>query len=287
VADAQIFLDITQRQVKGGEVAQSDVIKAELQVDQRPRDVQDSAVARLKSQFALLVLIFPVATDKFSVVDDLDVRSNLTQFSDVESEARIHPLDLEAAQATLRASKSDVAVARYGYLPSLSADFFYGINANQFATRMTYPIQATGLSTLPEYQVPYRQNLGYSAQITLNIPVWNWGLTQSRVRQAQYRRDQAQLDLTLTQKQFDSSVRSFYAEADVAQKQAGSLKQSLELAKESLRLTVLRYKAGEATTLEVVDAQTTAALARNAYADGLVRDKVALANLGLLTGRFQ
>jgi outer membrane protein TolC len=106
------------------------------------------------------------------------------------------------------------------------------------------------------------------------------------VRQAQYRRDQAEQDLSLTRKQFDANVSSFYAEAKVAQAQISTLKDSLDLASESLRLTVLRYKAGEATTLEVVDAQSTAALARNAYADGLVRYKLALANIGLLTGRF-
>ena len=55
---------------------------------------------------------------------------------------------------------------------------------------------------------------------------------------------------------------------------------------ESLRLTNLRYQAGEATALEVVDAQTTLLQARNAYDDGLVRYRLALANLQTLTGAF-
>ena len=55
-------------------------------------------------------------------------------------------------------------------------------------------------------------------------------------------------------------------------------------ATESLRLTLLRYQAGEATALEVVDAQTTLAAARNAYDDGLARYRLALANLQTLTG---
>ncbi len=48
----------------------------------------------------------------------------------------------------------------------------------------------------------------------------------------------------------------------------------------------MRYQAGECTALEVVDAQTTLAEARNAYDDGLVRYRVALANLQTLTGAF-
>jgi len=79
-------------------------------------------------------------------------------------------------------------------------------------------------------------------------------------------------------------VSAFYREAEVAQDQVASLKQSLDLATESLRLTLLRYQTGEATVLEVVDAQTTLIQARNAADDGLVRYRVALAALQTLTG---
>ena len=48
----------------------------------------------------------------------------------------------------------------------------------------------------------------------------------------------------------------------------------------------LRYQSGEATALEVVDAQNTLATARNNFDDGQVRYRVALANLQTLTGPF-
>src|SRR5256886_6576647 len=64
----------------------------------------------------------------------------------------------------------------------------------------------------------------------------------------------------------------------------GGLGRSAELAEESLRLTTLRYKGGEATVLEVVDAQTTYAQSNAAYQDGAVRYRAALANLQTLTG---
>ena len=49
---------------------------------------------------------------------------------------------------------------------------------------------------------------------------------------------------------------------------------------------LLRYEAGEVSVLEVVDAQNTLTLARNAYDDGLVRYRVALSDLQTLTGSF-
>jgi len=55
-------------------------------------------------------------------------------------------------------------------------------------------------------------------------------------------------------------------------------------AEESLRLTILRYQGGESTVLEVVDAQNTLTTARNAFSDGEVRARTAIANLQTLTG---
>jgi outer membrane protein TolC len=64
------------------------------------------------------------------------------------------------------------------------------------------------------------------------------------------------------------------------------LDKTAALAAESLRLTTLRYQAGEATALEVVDAQNTLATTRNNLDDGETRYRVALANLQTLTGPF-
>jgi outer membrane protein TolC len=165
-------------------------------------------------------------------------------------------------------------------------DVFYGINANQFTDRTDYPTPESGRSTLPNYLVPFRQNLGYSAQATLNIPLWNWGATHSKVKQASLKRQQAELDLTVAQKQLEADLASSYQEAQTAFAQVESLRSSSDLAAESLRLTLLRYQAGEATALEVVDAQSTASQSRSAYDDGLLRYRMALAAVESLTGAF-
>ena len=68
--------------------------------------------------------------------------------------------------------------------------------------------------------------------------------------------------------------------------QIASLRHSLDLATESLRLTRLRYQAGEVSVLEVVDAQSTLVEARNANDDGMARYRLAVANLQTLTGAF-
>ncbi len=118
------------------------------------------------------------------------------------------------------------------------------------------------------------------------MPIWNWGTTSSKLRQAQYRRRQAEADLSQTQREALSNLYSFYNEAKAARSEADTLREAADLAAESLRLTTLRYQAGEATALEIVDAQNTLANARNAFDDGQARYRLALAALQTLTGSF-
>ncbi|MDQ6665252.1 MAG: TolC family protein [Acidobacteriota bacterium] len=279
LTEARRFLDITQKQERGGEVAHADVIKAQLQFQQRQRDVQDAQLNIDKAKIALAVLIFPSFQQDYSVADDLQAAAVLPRYPEVQTQAAASSPEVRSARASLVEAGYGISVARYAYLPSFALDFSYGINANQFAARTDTPALDIG-------RVPYRQNLGYSAQVTLNIPVWNWGATKSKIKQASLRERQAQSDLTIAQRQLQANLASYYKEAQTALAQMDSLRGSSEIAAESLRLTILRYQAGEATALEVVDAQSTLTLARNAYDDGLVRYRVALADLQTLTGSF-
>jgi outer membrane protein len=268
LTEAQQFLDITQRQEAAGEVAHADVVKAQIQVEQRMRDAQDAELNALKARLGLSVLIFPDFREILTVVDDLETIAPLQPLDTFKALAIGSSPDLEAAQASVQQESSGVFTARSELLPSVSFDYWYGINANQFAT----------------FNSEGERLLGSSAQVQMTIPMWNWGATQSKLRQAQLRVQQAKADLTLAQRQLQANVVTFYREAEMARQQVDSLKASLDLATESLRLTVLRYQAGESTVLEVVDAQSTLLQARTAYDDGLVRYRVALAALQTLTG---
>ncbi|HEY3939551.1 MAG TPA: TolC family protein [Bryobacteraceae bacterium] len=287
LAETRQFLDITQKQERGGEVAHADVIKAQLTVQQRQRDVQDAQLTLDKAKTALAVLIFPNLQQNYAIVDDLSQLPILPPLPEVTAQTANNNADLRAAQAGTVQARLGVNVARYAYLPSFGLDLFYGIDANQFTAHTDYPTPESGRSTLPNYLVPYRQNLGYVAQATLNVPIWNWGAIHSKVKQASLKERQAELDLSLAQKQVQAALANSYEEARIAFTQIESLRESARLATESLRLTLLRYKAGEASALEVVDAQSTGSQARNAYDDGLLRYRVAFSNLQNLTGRYQ
>ena len=267
--EAQKFVKLSRQLENGGEVAHSDVIKAQLQANDRQRDLQDSQLVAEQAKLSLAVLIFPNFTPDYELANDLDQFPALPEFAHIQDLAGHNNPELAVAAAALKASQQDVTAAESGHLPSLSFDYFYGIDANRYAVR------TDGI-----------RNLGYQAVATLNVPVFDWGAVQSKVKQAQLRRDQARVELSAAQRQALANLRLFYDEAQTARTQIDLLKQSADLAANSLRLTTDRYQAGEATALEVVDAQNADLLARDNYDDAAARYRVALANLQTLTGAF-
>ncbi len=265
--EAERFLKLSQQLEAGGEVAHADVIKAQIQYQGSQRDLREAELAMNKGRLDLAVLLFPNFNENFTVVDDLDLAPPLPSFDDFVKAAQVKNPDLRASTASLQAAKFELSSARAGYFPTITLDYWYGIDANHFATR------TDGIN-----------NLGNSASATVNIPIWNWGATRSKVIQADLKRKQSERELSLAQRKLLAGIRTSFAEAQAALNELELLKSSADLAAESLKLTTLRYQGGEATVLEVVDAQNTLNQARNAYSDGVVRYRAALAGLQTLTG---
>jgi outer membrane protein TolC len=271
------FLKMTMDQEREGAAAHSDVIKAQIQFNQQRTALQDAQLQMENDRLTLAVLLFPTFTENFSVVDDLDQGQSLPPFPDAQAMAARENPDLRVAMEAWRESSLGVTAARFALLPSITTDLDYGIEANDFALRSRVSADPAK-GPLP--------NLGYFATFTLNLPVWDWGTLRSKVRQAEYRRQQAHVELTLAQRQTISELYLSYNEAQTSKSMVDTLRQTANLASESVRLTVLRYQAGQASALEVVDAQNTLSQARNAYDDAQARFRLALAQLQTVTGPF-
>jgi outer membrane protein TolC len=269
--------DVTQKLERGGEVAHSDTVKAELQLTAQDQAYREAKLAMSTARLDLAVLLFRDFDQNFAIVDDLHLAPALPAFDEVRAMASRENPDLQAASASVKAASLDVSIARQAFLPSLTADMAYGIEANAFALHSTVAA-APRDGPLP--------NLGYFVTVSMNMPVWDWGARMSKLRQAQGKRQQASVELSATQRELLRSLHAIYQEAQTAREQTELLRHAADLAAESLRLNSLRYEAGEATVLELVDAQTTLTQSRNAYDDGLVRYRLALANLQTLTGTF-
>ena len=277
VDQAKHILDITGDAERLGQTAHSDVVKAEIQYRQQQQAFDETRLTMENARLDLAVLLFPTLNENFTVVDDLDSAAALPVFQEVQSMAAKENPDLRVAMQSLRAADLDVSAAKGSFLPALSIETDYGMEANDFALHAIWKAH-------PEDG--YLPTVGYFVTANLTIPVWDWGTLRSKLHQSEFKQQQARAELSHAQRQMLNNLYSTYNEAAVAREAVESSRHTADLATESLRLVTLRYQAGESTALETVDAENTLIMARNAYDDAQVRYRVALANLQTLTGNF-
>jgi outer membrane protein TolC len=265
--EAADFTRLTSEREQARESAHADVVKAQLVEQQRQRDLEDAKLLAEKAHLELGVLLFPDPRTLYTLQAAEDAPPLATR-EEVEQAAAKNNPELKSALAALGVSKADVLAARAAYLPNLGLNVTYGVDAPQLAVNGPDKVQ----------------NLGYSASVTVDIPVWDWLATEHKVKQSEIRRDAIQVALSAAQRRLIARLNEAYAEASVARDQLASLDVSVATAAESLRLTKMRYSGGEATVLEVVDAQSAYVIAANAREDGRVRYEAARADLQTLTG---
>ena len=111
-------------------------------------------------------------------------------------------------------------------------------------------------------------------------------MKKSKLRQAEIKHDQANLELSAAQRQLVKNLHTAYNETQTAFAHLDTLRRAADLAAENLRLNISRYQTNEAVALEVVDARNNLTQARNALDDGELRYRVAVANLQTFTGSF-
>lgn len=270
--EAKSFTTITQDREKQGEAAHADAIKAQLTEQEQWRMLKDATLAAQTARLDLGVLLFSDPRTVYTLQAS-PALPPLATFAEVEAAAAKFSPEMKSTLANLDATNADVLGARGALMPTLGLNVIYGIDANQFA--VNGPVTSGGVQA---------RNLGYSTSVTVNVPVWDWLSTEHKLKQSEIRRDAARVFLTNTQRRLIADLQSDYAAAQTAKEELDSLDSSVATSAESLRLSELRYKSGEALVLEVVDAQKTYVAVENAREDGYVRYQNALATLQTLTG---
>jgi outer membrane protein len=267
LAAAEEFERVTGLLLSGGEVAPVDFTRAQLQTLARRDELEKARANEIVAAGSLRILVGyefsrPIATTDLVITPPNEIE--LQQFK-VEDVAR-RP-EFTQFEAQLRAARQDIRIARADRLPQLSYSILGGFDTDS--------IRPPRL----------KQHTGASAGITLTIPIFDWGATRSKERQARLREqiaesENAQAKLGFTQQFF------------VAQTQAASAARRIRLATEgiaqaqkNLSASIARYRAGEAQIIEVTDAMTTLAGQRSNYYQALFDYQTALARLKQATGQ--
>lgn len=267
LAAAEEFQHITSLLLSGGEVAPVDLTRAELQTTTRRDELEK---ARANEQVAAGALRILVGYDFLKPITTTDLAISIP----VDDEVNRITADMISARpefiqfaAERRAAEQEIKVARADRLPQLS----YSINGG-FDTDSLRP------PTLKEHT-------GVSAAFNLSIPIFDWGASRSRERQARLRAQVAESRRALALRGFAEQFYSARAQIVSAAARIHLAAAGLTLAESNLSASIARYRTGEAQIIEVTDAQTTLIAQRQALYQALFDYQVALGRLRQATGR--
>ena len=167
---------LTQQREAGREVAHADVVKAQLQQQQRDRDlVRREAARQRRPGWNSACCSFPIRAPLHAGRAGYAARRcRRGPMWKLRSPSTI--LSCESALASSHLADLNVFAARVALSAGAS-----GSTTATASTRRSSPINAPDGS----------RNLGYSASATLNIPVWDWFTTRDKVRQSEISRTAA------------------------------------------------------------------------------------------------
>ena len=267
LAAAEEFERITSLLLTGGEVASVDLTRAQLQTIGR-RDELERARANEEVAAGTLRVLVGYDFNRPIITTDLTLAvPSPSEFQQFKVEGIPTRPEFAQFEAQLRAARQEVKIARADRLPQLSYSILGGFDSDSL------------------HPPRLKEHTGFSGAITLTIPIFDWGSSKSKERQARLRAEVAENERTIALRGF---TQQFYA----AQAQVTSAAARIRLAgtgvtqaQSNLSASIARYRAGEAQIIEVTDAMTTLAAQRFALYQAVFDYQTALARLRQAAGQ--
>ena len=152
-----------------------------------------------------------------------------------------------AQQFNVDAAQDQISSARAGHLPTISANVSYGKGANW--NRLGYT------------RVPSSTTIG----LTLRVPLFSGGLTQSQVRQSIAQRDAAQDGLVSQRRQIIRNTRNYFRSVNAGISEVEATRQAVISSKSALEATEAGFKVGTRTIVDVLIGQQNLISAQQSY----------------------
>jgi outer membrane protein TolC len=247
---AEGFVVVAENLKERGEGEEADVFRARTTAATQRDTLEQTRAA----EFAAMNLLRSLTGIDYStqiltahLTDNVPTASNFNNYT--EDIIRSRP-ELAQVDAQQRAARAEASAARRELLPELTYSLNGGFDAGDFR--------------------PVGRYAGGSAIISLNIPVFNFGASRSRERQARRRSEQLDIQRELLLRQLRQEFYINRANALGALERIRDMRLASESAQQNMTIVFMRYRLSKASILDVVDAQSSYAETRAAYYQAIV-----------------
>ncbi|MDI3263154.1 MAG: TolC family outer membrane protein [Fulvimonas sp.] len=169
----------------------------------------------------------------------------------VQEALRNNP-SIAAQQYNVEAAEHTINAARSGHLPTINASVSRGKSASW-------------LENIGGAFADRNGRYGTTVGVTLTVPIFAGGATQSRVRQSIYNRDAAQDALESQRRQTARDALNYYRSVLAGIRQVEANRASVEASQKSLEATRAGFDVGTQTMLDVLNAIQTLTQAQSSY----------------------
>lgn len=259
VKDYDGHLTNVNQQYAVGLVAKSDVLASQTSLSQAQTDlVTAQNAANLAEANLNNVIGLPVHTAIQTAEKELGYTPYPITIDEARAYALLHRYDLVESTMAVKEAEQAVLSAKAGGKPTVSA----AVGKDWADTKW----QGTG-------------NNDWSVGATVSWNVWDGGASKEKTKVAEANLEQAKEANAAAVDSVMLEVRQAYLNLRAAEQTITSTKAATEEAQENFRIATLRYQAGVGTNLDVLDAETKLASARNSYVDALYNYNISVATL--------
>ncbi len=256
---AEDFLRKTEARFAAGTAARIDVVKAEVDVAQADNDLIANERAVATTRAGLNRLLGRLLGAPVEAADALAVPPPLPRLADLEDLALSARPEIRSLASERAGAHDATTLARQYWLPDLSLTLSRNFTAGDPAA--------------------------YSTAASLSLPLFFWQHERGTIAEARHR--EAELTATADDlaAQVGLDVRTSFAAADTALRQAVFLRDKLlPEAEEAYRIVSTSYGLGGSSALDLLDAKRTLLAARSDYTDALGAANDARADLERAVG---
>ncbi len=264
--NARAHFDDAHQRYEGGLGSRLNALRAQQELSADEARVEDARLAVRRAQEALGVLVAGDGPVDAAAEPAFDIPADVIAPAGAPAPPAIGSRpDVRLAEARIAAAERVVADSWKDYLPELT-----GVVSPQLLT-------PSGL---------FFPTRSWSAALIFSVPVLEFGERRGLKRERQARLDIARADRTGVERQARAELRAAIEAVRSTERALERTRAAAEQANEVVRITVIAFRAGATTNIEVIDAQRGARDAETAAA--IAEDALRRARLELLValGRF-
>jgi outer membrane protein len=253
-----------------GMIPMNDLLKSEVQLADAQQNLirAENSVLLAKSNFNTLLRIS--LEKEIEVQDILKYQTYQQNLEDCQAEAfQIRP-EIKEIETQLDIAQKNIQLAQSDYFPQVVLQSRYMRQGDNPALSGSPFISA--------------ENWDVTAAMKWNF--WEWGRTHYLVQERVKQREQVKENLTQIKDLIRLEVKEAYLFLREAEKNIAVAEKSIQQAEENFRINQVRYREQVTTSLEVLDAQTLLAQAKNNYYQALYAYNLAHSRLLRAMGKW-